>query len=623
MTRVRSFWGWGFDDKLPDEEASQKLAKRIGAVFGQAPAVRELPTIEKASVPEPRYTPPVELKNIGTTDKRERATRTYGRGYRDLVRGFAGDFSSAPDWVFKPTTEEQITLLYRFCEKESIALVPYGGGTSVVGGTEMRAEGRFRGTACVDLTAMDRVLEVDTVSRTARIQGGANGPRIAEQLAGHGLTFRHYPQSYELSTLGGWIATRAGGHFATLYTHVDDFVQAIRMVSPAGVMETKRVPASGAGPSPDRFLLGSEGALGIITEASVRVQPRPRWRASASVRFASFDQAVIAARALSQSGLHPSNCRLLDSVESMLHEVAKDGSSVLLVAFESADHPLEPWMERALSIATDLGGSCEEEPRYTTEIVHSIAPKPTTSMPPPSVTEHDAGAWKHAFFEAPYLQTALVRLGVVCDTFETAVTWKDFGRLHEAVTAATTEAMQKVCGAGVVSCRFTHVYPDGPAPYFTFVAPGKPGTELEQWSAIKAAAADAIQQNGRHHHASSRGGPCASPVVRKRTPAALRGRPLGGEGQAGPVGHPEPGLPLADEEVARPARTALQQPWNAQPCEQETKPSVVMSKVHWPSLNPNWLHVAPPPQFPPPRPPHPTEDPSYTQRSDAQNVPSE
>lgn len=508
MTRVRSFWGWGFDDKMPNEEASQKLAKRIGAVFGDTPKLRPEPTLDRISIPEPRYQPPQELKGFGTTDKRERATRTYGRGYRDLVRGFSGDFSVAPDWVFSPTSEDQIPLLYRFCEKESIALVPYGGGTSVVGGTEMRAEGRFRGVALVDLSKMDRVVEVDATSRIARIQAGASGPRIADQLAGHGLTFRHYPQSYELSTLGGWIATRAGGHFATLYTHVDDFVQALRMVSPAGVMETRRVPASGAGPSPDRLLLGSEGALGIITEAWVRVQPRPKWRGSASVRFTSFDQAVGAARALAQSGLHPSNCRLLDGVEAMLHQVATDGSSVLLIAFESADHPVEPWMERALSIATDLGGSCEDDARYTTEIVHSIAaPKIGATSPPPSSNEHDAGAWKHAFFEAPYLQSALVRLGVVCDTFETAVTWKDFARLHEAVTSATTEAMRKVCGGGVVSCRFTHVYPDGPAPYYTFIAPGKEGAELEQWSTIKAAAADAISKVGAtitHHHAVGR-----------------------------------------------------------------------------------------------------------------------
>lgn len=523
MARVRSFWHWGYEDKFPKGEARAKLGQRLGAVFGgKAPEAREKPSLENANMPEPRYTPPVELRGIGSTDRHVRAVHTYGRGYRDLVRGFAGDFGNAPDWVFHPTSEDQIVALYRFCEMESIALVPFGGGTSVVGGVECNVEGRFRGTACVDLSKMDRVLEIDTASRAARIQAGASGPRIAEQLSTQGLTLRHYPQSYELSTLGGWIATRAGGHYATLYTHIDDFVQSVRLLTPAGVLETRRLPASGAGPSAERFVLGSEGAFGIITEAWVRVQPRPRWRSSASVRFTKFTDGVAAARTLAQSGLFPSNCRLLDEREAMLHQVASDGTSVLLLAFESADHPVEPWMERALSIATDLGGNCEEEPKYSVDVIHSIAPRPSSvppqppSMPPPPIevetgaASHDAvdaSSWKNAFYDAPYLQSALVSLGVICDTFETACTWERFPELHAKVIAAVEGAMKEACGAGIVSCRFTHVYPDGPAPYYTFIAPGKSGAELEQWAKIKTAASDAIIANGgtiTHHHAVGR-----------------------------------------------------------------------------------------------------------------------
>ncbi|MDB4944727.1 MAG: Alkyldihydroxyacetonephosphate synthase [Labilithrix sp.] len=493
------------------------LARRLGAVFGKAPALAPLPTLDEAALPAPRYAPPVELRGIGTTDPHVRAVHTYGRGYRDLVRGFRGDFAAAPDWVFHPTQEQHITALLRFCEKESIAFIPYGGGTSVVGGTEFTASGRFRGTACVDLSRMDKVLEVDNVSRSARIQAGATGPRIAEQLGVNGFSLRHYPQSFELSTLGGWIATRASGHFATLFTHIDDFVQSVRMVTPAGLFETRRVPSSGAGPDPDRLVLGSEGALGIITEAWVRVQSRPRWRASASVHFATFEAGINASRILSQSGLHPSNCRLLDAGEAMLHQVSTKGTCVLLIAFESADHPVEPWMERALSIATDLGGE-GDEPHYTTDIVYSSPPRPSvlppalpstaTHRPPP--VEHDtddAATWKQAFFDAPYLQSALVSLGTVCDTFETACTWDRVAALHDAVTRAVTAAMDQHCGGGLLTCRFTHVYPDGPAPYYTFVAPGRPGAELEQWAAIKAAASDAILANHgtiTHHHAVGR-----------------------------------------------------------------------------------------------------------------------
>ena len=516
MAQTRSYWGWGYEDRFPSDGARLALAKRLGALFGTAPALQPAPSLDAVTLPEPRYAPPVELRGIGTTDPHARALHTYGRGYRDLVRGFHGDFAAAPDWVFHPTEEQHLTALFRFCEKESIAFVPFGGGTSVVGGTEHAASGRFRGTASVDLSRMDRVLEVDPLSRAARIQGGATGPRIAEQLNAHGgLSLRHYPQSFEFSTLGGWIATRAGGHFATLYTHIDDLVESVRMVTPAGVLETRRLPASGAGPSPERLVLGSEGVLGIVTEAWVRVQARPRWRASASVHFARFEDGVAASRLLAQSGLHPSNCRLLDAGEAMLHQVSDKGTCVLLVAFESADHPVEPWMERALSIATDLGGD-GDEPKYTTDVLYSTPPRasmvpaaPTPSNRPPSIDHDtdDAASWKQAFLDAPYLQTALVSLGVVCDTFETACTWDKFAALHHAVTTAVAKAMDAACGAGIVTCRFTHVYPDGPAPYYTFVAPGRPGAELEQWSKIKAAASEALLANGgtiTHHHAVGR-----------------------------------------------------------------------------------------------------------------------
>ncbi len=531
------------------------MAERVGTLFGRAPSPRPPPSLASLKLPEPRYAPPVELRTLGTTDVRERAVHAYGRGYRDLVRGFSGDFTSAPDWVFYPTDESQLVLLFRFCEREGVALVPYGGGTSVVGGVEHRPEGRHRGTACVDLTRMDKVLEVDASSRAARIQAGASGPRISAQLATHGFTLRHFPQSFELSTLGGWIATRAGGHFATLYTRIDDFVEALRVVTPAGTIETRRLPSSGAGPSAERLFLGSEGALGIVTEAWVRVQPRPRWRASASVRFARFADGVVASRVLSQSGLFPSNCRLLDEKEALLHQVATDGSAVLLLAFESADHPVDPWMERALSIATDLGGNCDEEPKYSTDTRHSMHPYSSNPPPssnvdvivPPDLATHDAmdaDTWKRSFLSAPYLQSALVSLGVVCDTFETACTWAQFGALHEAVLRATTQAMKDACGGGVVTCRFTHVYPDGPAPYYTFIAPGREGAELEQWAAIKRAASEAILANGgtvTHHHGVGR---VHRPWYEKERPALFEAALVATKERLDPEGILNPGCLL-------------------------------------------------------------------------------
>ncbi|HZH77464.1 MAG TPA: FAD-binding oxidoreductase [Archangium sp.] len=496
-TRATSIWGWGYADKFPDVGTRRALAEQVSSLLG-GPTLepREPAPRDARRVPRPRVVPPESLAALFSTDDDDRAAHTYGKGYGDLVRGFHGDFSSAPDLVAHPRTEDEVRAVMDWCGDQRVALIPFGGGTSVVRGVEAAIGDGFRGAVSLDMRRLDRVLEVDPVSRAARIQAGATGPVLEAQLAPHGFSLRHFPQSFEFSTLGGWIATRAGGHFATLYTHIDDLVQSTRMLTPRGVHETRRLPASGAGPSPDRLVLGSEGALGVITEAWVRLQARPRFRANASVHFADFPAAVRAVRELSQSGLHPSNCRLLDAQESFVNGVAGDGSSVLVLAFESADHPLEAWMERALAITGSHGGECREGVRYRAD--------------EPGAQARSGGAaesWRSAFIEAPYLQNVMVSLGVIADTFETACTWDRFDALHGAILESVRGALERVCGGGLVSCRFTHVYPDGPAPYYTFIGPARPGGQLEQWLELKRAASEAISAHGgtiTHHHAVGR-----------------------------------------------------------------------------------------------------------------------
>jgi alkyldihydroxyacetonephosphate synthase len=495
VERTLSFWGWGWEDRFPDEAARRGLAMMAGALVpGIALRPAPPPAAEQLRLPPPRLEVPPVLAGFTGTDRRERAAHTYGRGFPDLVRGFAGDFAAAPDLVARPRSEADIEAVLDWAAGARVAVIPYGGGTSVVGGVEGgAAAGAWRGVLSLDLRALDRVLEIDPVARAARIQAGATGPRLEEQLAAAGLSLRHYPQSFEFSTLGGWIATRAGGHFATVYTHIDDLVESVRMLTPIGPWESRRLPGSGAGPAPDRMVLGSEGTLGVITEAWVRLHPRPRWRASASVRFADFAAAVAAVRELSQSGLHPANCRLLDAREAMLHRVTADGSSVLLLGFESADHPLGPWIERALAIAGGHGGTCPAGPKLADAGARAGG--------------GEAAAWRSAFFEMPYLFNGLVSMGAVVDTFETACTWDRFAALHAAVTEAVGDALRRVCGGGLLSCRFTHVYPDGPAPYYTFLAGGRSGGQREQWAEIKAAASEALLAAGgtiTHHHAVGR-----------------------------------------------------------------------------------------------------------------------
>ncbi|MDQ6811473.1 MAG: FAD-binding oxidoreductase, partial [Actinomycetota bacterium] len=371
---------------------------------------------------------------------------------------------------------------------EKVAAIPYGGGTSVVGGVRAEVGPGFNGAVSIDLRALDRVLEVDALSRAARIQAGASGPLLESQLGEHQLTLRHFPQSFEFSTLGGWIATRAAGHFATVWTHIEDFVESVRAITPAGVWASRRLPGSGAGVSPDHMLAGSEGTLGVITEAWVRVQPRPRHRSSAGVRFPSFLGGAECVRAISQSGLNPANCRLIDAREARM-TMAGDGSHALLVlGFESTDHDVGQSLARALAICLEHGGATSEgRDRPGADAVSS---------------------WREAFLGAPYMRDVLVAMGVICETFETAITWERFPAFHERVSAAAEEAMRHACGSGGgLSTRFTHVYPDGPAAYFTVIAPGRRGEEAEQWAAIKGAASDAVIAEGgtiTHHHAVGR-----------------------------------------------------------------------------------------------------------------------
>ncbi|MEM7430197.1 MAG: FAD-binding oxidoreductase, partial [Pseudomonadota bacterium] len=324
---------------------------------------------------------------------------------------------------------------------------------------------------------------------------GSRAARTVRRLRGalkqHGLTMRHFPQSFEMATLGGMIATRSGGHFATLYTHIDDFVQSTRTLTPAGIVESRRLPGSGAGPSPDRMMIGSEGALGIITEAWMRLQDRPAFRASTAVLFERLEDAAESIRVLSQAGLYPSNIRLLDAAEADLGGFGDGKSTTVVLAFENADHPIDAWMARALEVCKDHGGRPEQDDEGGS-----------------GHTSGTAGAWRTAFIRMPHFRRPLVSAGVIHDTFETAITWDRFAEFHAAVTGATRRAVEEVTGGtAYVSTRFTHIYPDGPAPYYTFVGLGRQDELKEQWLEIKRRASDALNAAGgtiTHHHAVGR-----------------------------------------------------------------------------------------------------------------------
>ncbi len=495
--RTRKFWGWGVEGEGPTAEQVRGIGALLSARFGQPLEAIDPPRIEDVRLRAPRIRPPPALAPLCSQTPLDRASHTYGKSYRDIVRAVAREFPEPPDFVARPRDESDAARMLDWCSEASVAVVPYGGGSSVVGGVECAVGEGYRGVVSLDLARLDRVLEVDRHSRAARIQAGIFGPALEAALRPHGLTLRHFPQSFEFSSLGGWIATRSGGHYATLYTHIDEFVESLRVITPSGAIETRRLPGSGAGPSPERLFIGSEGILGVVTEAWMRLVDRPVFRAQTSVRFGgddAFSRGAEAVRRVVQSGLAPSNCRLLDPAEAEQSGASSSGEVILVLGFESADHPLEAWMTRALEHCAEAGGIVSEGASSTRR--GDAAPR-----------EGAAAAWREAFLRAPYLRDALVLLGVLSETFETAVTWDRFEEFHAGVMASVSDALRRVCGAGRVACRFTHAYPDGVAPYYTVLAPARRGSELSQWGEIKSAAMEAIGRLGgtvTHHHSVGR-----------------------------------------------------------------------------------------------------------------------
>ena len=502
MSRARSWWGWGWADGQVDGDELDGIGALLADRFGvEVPAPASPVDPSRLRLPAPRVRVPNSLQALVSDEVTDRFRHAHGNGFRDVVRALHGDVDTAPDLVLRPRDAGEVAAVLDWCSEQGVACLPWGGGTSVVGGVRPPED------PCVslDLEHLGAVVEVDEVSGTARIEGGAMGPAIEDQLRPQGLTLRHFPQSWEFSTLGGWIATRAGGHFATGPTHIDDLVASVTAQTPSGEWRSRPLPGSGAGPSPDRWLLGSEGTLGVITEAVVRVQARPQSRAQATFALPSFADGLAAVRAIVRHGLQPANCRLLDPVEATMAGASRPGeeATLLVLGFEAPDGPLEEPMAVAVELVADHGGRLRDGP------VQRRGDATGSSS-------GSAGAWRSAFLRMPYLRDGLARFGAVVETFETAVPWAHASEVVEDLRARATAAAREVCGGGQVAVRTTHAYPDGVAPYLSVIAPG-PGLAEEgaargraaagAWDEIKVAVSEAIEAAGAtitHHHAVGR-----------------------------------------------------------------------------------------------------------------------
>mgnify|MGYP001284854318 FL=1 len=490
--RTRKFWGWGYEDELLTEDEENNIDKRIASTFNLDSVNRiNIPRIEDINLENSSIKKPNSLDGLLSDNKLERLNHSYGKSFPDSARSILGQFPAPPDFVAFPNTEEEISSILDWASSNDIAVIPYGGGSSVCGGVETDVGEDYKGVISLDMKNLNSIIDIDKDSRTALIQGGILGPDLEIKLKEHELTMRHYPQSFEFSTLGGWIATRSGGHYATLYTHIDDFVESLRMITPSGLYESRRLPGSGAGPSPDRFAIGSEGIMGIITQASMRLQDRPTFRSSCTVEFNDYKDALNALRQISQAGLYPANCRLLDSNEALFNGAGDGSKHLLILSFESADHDKTYALARALEISKDNQG-IYEEPNQSSDAHRSGS----------------SGNWRNSFIKAPYLRESFTRRGIIQDTFETAITWDKSFEFIENIKEQSAKAILEITGRpSLVTCRITHSYPDGLAPYFTFGAYATPETMIEVWKEIKLSTNEICISNSgtvTHHHAVGR-----------------------------------------------------------------------------------------------------------------------
>ena len=488
----RSFWTWGYVSDEPSDAERAAAARGLSERIGSSVTPPAIPRLADIALPKHRLEVPSALGGWTSTDHAERVTHTYGGHSLEFLRAMRGQFVDPPDAVAHPRNEAELEATLEWCDRKGLAAMPYGGGTSVVWGVNAPADAE--GAVTIDLDEMNSVLEVDDVSRAGRFQAGILGPDLEAALKPKGLTLRHYPQSFPWSTVGGWVATRSGGHYATNHTHIDDFVESTRMLTPRGWMESRRLPGSGAGPSPDRMVLGSEGTLGVISECWLRLQKRPVFRATAGITFVDWSSGCDAVRQIAQAKLWPANLRILDPVEAAASAGLGGNRALLIIGFESADVPQGANVRAAVAIARDCGGSIDDD----AIVVDDGDGRPTGRA-------GAVGAWRNAFIGVNAGLTA--GIGLLSDTFETAITWDRWPAFDAEVRQRVGAALDEAVAGGRLSCRFTHVYPDGPAPYYSFSGVVPVGAEEERWRTVKEAATAAVVAAGgtvTHHHAVGR-----------------------------------------------------------------------------------------------------------------------
>jgi len=483
------WWGWGVDrdaTSLPDK-ARDLLLQAFSIEDEPSPPVG-LAEVELGEPALPDEVRPQLVSIVGEEAVREdrlaRVSHALGKSYPDLVRIRAGDASSAPDAVVYPASHDEVAAVLELCSARRVAVTPFGGGSSVVGGVEPRRDG-LAGAISLDLARMDGLVGADPVSLTATLEPGCTGPQVEELLGAEGLTLGHFPQSWEYATLGGFVATRSAGRASTGYGRIDELVLGVRLATPAGTIELPPLPATAAGPGLRGLVVGSEGTLGVITQATLAVKRVPAVKLSEGWVLDSWQTGCEVLRAMKQAGDAADVCRLSDEAETALNAAASGhdapGPCLAVVGWEGEEDEVARRAQRTRGHLEGAGAR-------------------------PLGEEAGIRAGRN-YFAGPYLRDELLGMGVLVETLETATTWSRLQELYTGVGDALRAALAARGTDALVMCHVSHLYRSGASLYFSFFARQERGAELEQWRAAKAAACDAIVAHGgtiTHHHAIGR-----------------------------------------------------------------------------------------------------------------------
>jgi alkyldihydroxyacetonephosphate synthase len=517
------WWGWGRPGhpRVLPERALHRLSQRLEAcAHPRAPVALAEVALPRPALSERALTALDAVVGSGglRVDHLQRVLHAAGKGYPDLVQLRRGTPVAAPDAVIYPSAPEQLPALLACCTEHDLAVVPFGGGTSVVGGVAP-LRGEHAAVISVDLRRLDQLTGLDRPSGIVTCAAGLRVPALEAELSRAGLTLGHFPQSYEYVSVGGCAATRSAGQASTGYGRFDDLVLGLRCLTPSGDLALEAVPASAAGPDLRELVLGSEGTLGFISELALRVRPAPERRVYEGFFFETFAAGVEGVRQLAVSGAKPDVVRLSDEAETRLSLLLAGDRSVKARGAR-AYLDLRGYAGGCLAILGFEGASQEVGQRRAR--AGALLRRAAALRLGRGVGE----AWVSARFAGPYLRDDLLGHGLLVETLETATRWSELDGLRHAVAAAIDRSLRERGTAGVVMCHVSHVYTTGASLYFTVLAPQQAGEELEQWAAVKRAASEAIVAHRAtitHHHAVGRDhAPWLGREIGPRGIAALR-----------------------------------------------------------------------------------------------------